>query len=58
MGNNVTARHTGCLDGSDGGDVFAFDVPVNHTITLNLSDKWNQGVDFELILHQPNGSIY
>ena len=55
MGNNVTASYTGCLDGSDGGDVFAFDVPVNHTITANLAME--SGVDFELILHQPNGSI-
>ncbi|DAC55019.1 MAG TPA: hypothetical protein HA359_01290 [Candidatus Poseidoniaceae archaeon] len=54
MGNNVTASYTGCLDGSDGGDVFAFDVPLNHTITASLSME--SGVDFELYLHQPNGS--
>ena len=55
MGNNVTASYTGCLDGADGGDVFAFDVPVNHTITATLT--MDSGVDFDLILHQPNGSI-
>ena len=55
MGNNVTASYTGCLDGSDGGDVFAFDVPLNHTIAATLS--MDSGVDFELNLHQPNGSI-
>ena len=54
MGNNVTATYTGCLDSSDGGDVFAFDVPINHTITVSLS--MDSGVDFELYLHQPNGS--
>ena len=54
MGNNVTASYTGCLDGSDGGDVFAFDVPLNHTITASLS--MDSGVDFELFLHEPNGS--
>ena len=54
MGNNVTASYNGCLDGGDGGDVFAFDVPVNHTITAVLSME--SGVDFELGLHQPDGS--
>ena len=55
MGNNVTASYTGCLDGSDGGDVFAFDVPLNHTITAVLT--MDSGVDFDLILHQTNGTI-
>ncbi|GIQ96951.1 MAG: hypothetical protein CM15mP2_4380 [Methanobacteriota archaeon] len=55
MGNNVTATYTGCLDSSDGGDVFAFDVPENHTIAIALT--MDSGVDFDLLLHQPNGSI-
>ena len=55
MGNNVTASYTGCLDKNDGGDVFAFDVPVNHTITVSLT--MDSGVDFDMTLHQPNGSI-
>ncbi len=55
MGSNVTATYTGCLDSSDGGDVFAFDVPENHTIAVSLS--MDSGVDFDLLLHQPNGSI-
>ena len=55
LGNNVTATYTGCLDGSDGGDVFAFDVPLNHTITVTLA--MDNGVDFDLLLHQTNGSI-
>ena len=54
MGNNVTASYTGCLDGADGGDVFAFDVPLNHTIAASLT--MDSGTDFDLYLHQPNGS--
>ena len=55
MGNNVTATYTGCMDVTDGGDVFAFDVPANHTIAVSLSME--SGVDFDLRLHQPNGSV-
>ena len=55
MGNNVTATYTGCLDSSDEGDVFAFDVPENHTIAVTLT--MDSGVDFDLLLHQPNGTI-
>jgi len=55
LGNNVTATYSGCLDSADGGDTFAFDVPVNHTITVSLS--MDSGVDFDLLLHQANGSI-
>ena len=55
LGNNVTATYSGCLDSADGGDTFAFDVPVNHTITVSLS--MDSGVDFDLLLHQTNGSI-
>ena len=29
----TSPTYTGCLDSSDEGDVFAFDVPNNHTIT-------------------------
>jgi len=41
MGTNVTASYTGCIDGIDENDVFAFDVPANHTIdaTLILNDS-------------------
>ena len=55
IGNNVTASYTGCLDSSDQGDVFAFDVPVNHTITVVMS--MDTDTDFDLRLHQPNGSL-
>ena len=55
LGNNVTATYSGCLDSADGGDTFAVDVPVNHTITVSLS--MDSGVDFDLLLHQTKGSI-
>ena len=55
MGNNVTASYTGCLDSTDLGDVFAFDVPVNHTINVVLTMETD--TDFDLRLHQPNGSL-
>ena len=55
MGNNVTASYTGCLDNSDGGDVYAFDVPVNHTISVTVIME--SGTDFDIYLHQPNGSV-
>ena len=55
LGNNVTAVYTGCVDSTDLGDVFAFDVPVNHTIDAVLT--FEVGDDADLILHQPNGTI-
>ena len=55
LGNNVTDVFTGCLDSIDDGDVFAFSVPVNHTIEATLTLE--TGNDFDLILHQPNGSF-
>mgnify|MGYP001213653625 CR=1 FL=1 len=55
MGNNVTDTYTGCVDSAEEGDVFAFDVPVNHTIDARLTLE--SGHDIDLILHQPNGTI-
>ena len=55
MGSNITSTYNGCLDPSDEGDVFAFDVPVNHTISATLSME--SGTDFDILLHQPNGSL-
>ncbi|MEC7228772.1 MAG: PPC domain-containing protein, partial [Candidatus Thermoplasmatota archaeon] len=55
MGSNITSTYNGCLDPSDEGDVFAFDVPVNHTISVTLSME--SGTDFDILLHQPNGSL-
>ena len=58
MGTNVTASYTGCIDGADANDVFAFDVPANHTIeaqlaldsssffTLRLTDSGATTVDY------------
>ena len=37
LGTNVTASYTGCIDGVESNDVFAFDVPANHTIDVTLS---------------------
>ena len=55
LGSNVTAVYTGCVDSTDTGDVFAFDVPVNHTIDAVLT--FDSGDDLDLLLHQPNGTI-
>ena len=37
MGSNVTASYTGCIDGIDENDVFAFDVPADHSIDITLT---------------------
>ncbi|HIA40432.1 MAG TPA: hypothetical protein EYN88_06125 [Candidatus Poseidoniales archaeon] len=55
FGNNITASYDGCMDKDDQNDVFAFDVPTNHTIEAVL--EMDSGVDFDLYLHQTNGSI-
>jgi len=55
LGSNVTSVFTGCVDSTDEGDVFAFDVPVNHTIDAVLT--FDSGDDLDLRLHQPNGSV-
>ena len=36
MGSNVTATYTGCMDGGDGDDIFAFDVPSGHFIEISV----------------------
>tara|TARA_B110000459_G_scaffold204055_1_gene263837 strand:+ start:20817 stop:24233 length:3417 start_codon:yes stop_codon:yes gene_type:complete len=55
LGSNVTAVYTGCVDTTDSGDVFAFDVPLNHTIDAVLT--FDSGDDLDLRLHQPNGTL-
>ena len=55
LGSNVTAVYTGCVDSTDSNDVFAFDVPLNHTIDAVLT--FDTGDDLDLRLHQPNGSL-
>ena len=37
LGTNVTASYTGCIDGIEENDVFAFDVPENHTIEISIT---------------------
>ena len=54
MGNNITATYDGCIDKEDDNDVFAFDVPANHTIEAVL--QMESGNDLDLFLHQSNGS--
>ena len=55
MGNNVTATYTGCMDGADGDDIFAFDVPAGYFIELELNGEDNNS-DLELYIHYSNGS--
>ena len=55
MGNNVTSSFDGCMDSDDGNDVLAFDVPANHTIEAML--EMEASIDFDLLLHQSNGSL-
>ena len=52
LGTNVTATYTGCIDGREGSDVFAFDVPVNHIIEAQLT--MDQSVFFTLRLTTSN----
>ena len=49
MGTNVTASYTGCIDGIDENDVFAFTVPANHTIDATLSINESVAVYIELV---------
>jgi hypothetical protein len=37
LGTNVTDSYTGCIDGREGNDVLAFDVPANHNIEAQLT---------------------
>ena len=55
MGNNVTATYNGCMDGSDGDDVYAFDVPAGYFIELSL-DAEDQTSDLDVFIHFSNGS--
>jgi hypothetical protein len=56
MGSNVTSVYTGCIDGTDRNDVFAFDVPANHTIEVELTMHDNTS-DLDIFIHAPNGSV-
>jgi hypothetical protein len=55
MGNNVTATYTGCMDGGDGDDMFAFDVPSGHYIEISL-DAEDQTTDFDIYIHDSNAT--
>ena len=48
MGTNVTASYTGCIDGVEENDVFAFDVPANHSIDATLILNESVAVFIEL----------
>ena len=37
LGTNVTGTYSGCIDGIEGNDVLAFDVPANHSIEVTLA---------------------
>ncbi len=55
MGNNVTATYTGCMDGGDGDDIFAFDVPAGYFLEIQLEAE-DQNSDLDLFIHFSNGS--
>ena len=55
MGNNITATYTGCMDGADGDDIFAFDVPAGYFLEVEL-DAEDQNSDLEIFLYYSNGS--
>lgn len=52
LGNNVTAQFTGCIDGIDANDVFAFDVPANHSIEFEITRHKNSTVSAQATLGQ------
>lgn len=49
MGANVTASYTGCIDGIDENDVFAFSVPANHTLDATLIINESVAIYIELV---------
>ena len=55
MGSNITGSYTGCMDGVDGDDVYAFDVPAGYFLEVML-DAEDQTSDLDLFLHYSNGS--
>ena len=55
MGSNVTSSYTGCMDGADGDDVYAFDVPAGYFLEVEL-DAEDQTSDLDVYIHYSNGS--
>ena len=58
MGNNVTDSYTGCIDGADANDVFAFDVPANHTIEAQVTFDSSSFFTVELAYGAANSVDY
>ena len=52
MGSNVTSSYTGCMDGADGDDVYAFDVPAGYFLEVAL-DAEDQTSDLDVFIHYP-----
>ena len=55
MGSNVTTTYSGCMDGGDGDDVYAFDVPAGHYIEVSLTAQ-DSTSDLDLYLHDSNNT--
>ena len=55
MGSNITGTYTGCMDGADGDDVYAFDVPSGYFMEVQL-DAEDQTSDLDVFIHFSNGS--
>mgnify|MGYP003306695891 CR=1 FL=1 len=55
MGSNITGTYTGCMDGSDGDDVYAFDVPSGYFMEIQLEAE-DQNSDLDLFIHYSNGT--
>ena len=55
MGSNVTDSYIGCMDGADGDDVYAFDVPAGYFLEVEL-DAEDQSSDLDVFIHYSNGS--
>ena len=55
MGSNITATYSGCMDGGDGKDVYAFDVPSGYFLEVQL-DAEDQNSDLDVFIHYSNGS--
>ena len=55
MGSNITGTYTGCMDGADGDDIYAFDVPSGYFMEVQL-DAEDQTSDLDVFIHFSNGS--
>ena len=55
MGSNITGTYTGCMDGADGDDIYAFDVPSGYFMEVQL-DAEDQNSDLDVFIHYSNGT--